>query len=208
MAVADCNRNGLLTCSNPELSPLLLYWRVYFQMGTVSMCMLKETAAIFYVCKTFLFSQTVFMCMISFSFPRHSTREIVTICYLFSCSSFDPLLTALFNVCYPNTALNMEKVFSAYVVFSTLFLHCSRSHWGISCTLINACYNFQCLVWNPCGLIIFGTIGILKHMCSEHSSFQFWCLCEFSPLFWLSLLRNVGLKSIWMSTKNCMVVFV
>lgn len=151
-------------------------------MGTVSMCTFKGRA-IFYVCKTFLFSQIFFMCMISFSFLRHSTREIVTICYLLSSSSFDPLLTALFNVCSPNTGLNMEKVFSAHVVFSTLFLCCSHSNWGILCTLINACNNFQYLVWNPCGLIIFGTIGILKHLFSAHSSFELWCECEFSPLF-------------------------
>lgn len=89
-------------------------------MGTVSMCVLKGTA-IFYVCKASLFSQTVFMCMISFSFPRHSTREIVTVCYLLSSSSFDPLLTAPFSVRHPNTALNMEKVFSAY--FCVALMH-------------------------------------------------------------------------------------
>lgn len=37
---------------------------------------------------------------------------------------------------------------------------------------MNASINFQCQAWNPYGLIIFGTISILKHMFSEHSSFQ------------------------------------
>lgn len=183
-----------------ELHPLLLYWRADFQMSTLSMCALKAMA-IFYVCGTpvssssFLFSRTVFMCMISFSFPRHRTRELVTICYFLSSFSFDSL--GLFKVPYPGSALNMEKVFSAYVFFSTLFLCCLCSHWGILCTLMNASINFQCQSWNPYGLIIFGTISVLKHMFSEHSSFQLQCLCEFSSFFWLSHLRNVGHRNRW-----------
>lgn len=118
--VADCYRNSSLTCSSlGRIAPsaALLkgrfsdehYFSVHNRRNGCILCMWNCSLLL---CFPIFLRQSSRAWSHSFCLTQH---QRITVCSFLSSSPFDPL--ALFKELYPDSSLNMEKVFSTYFFF-------------------------------------------------------------------------------------------